>query len=102
MKKLILGLVALVALSAPSNTDAQAGAEAWLSLVDGEKYADSWREAGSIFRSRVTQEAWVEAAKTVRSPLGPLNTRSLLNVKVSQSLPGLPDGDYAIVQFRSA
>lgn len=103
MKRLLLFLITLVAaLAVPSNDDARSSAEKWLSLVDSEKYADSWTESGSQFRSHVTQEKWVEMAKSVRSPLGLLTSRSLLNVANAKSLPGAPDGDYSIVRFQSA
>jgi hypothetical protein len=39
----------------------------------------------------------------VRAPLGPLSSdRSLMNITFTKSLPGVPDGNYAVIQFRSA
>jgi hypothetical protein len=94
--------IALAVYAAPSEKDAQASAEAWLALVDNQKYAESWTEASSMFRSQITRDKWVEMVSSVRDPLGPVTSRKLLNVTLSKSLPGVPDGDYAVVQFQTS
>jgi hypothetical protein len=88
--------------AAPSEKEAQASSESWLALVDDQKYAESWAEASSMFRSQVSQEKWVEMASSVRDPLGPVVSRTLGNVTLTKSLPGVPEGDYAVVQFQTA
>jgi hypothetical protein len=100
-------VVAVAALTgtiafAASREEAQARALAWLSLVDNQKYAESWAESSSMFRSRVPQQRWTDEAKRVREPLGSLNSRRLLTVKFAKTLPGAPDGDYAVLQFQSS
>ena len=91
-----------IVFAAQSNQEAQARAEAWLSLVDNQKYADSWTESSSLFRSRVPQQRWADEAKRAREPLGPVSSRRLLTVKFAKTLPGAPDGDYAVLQFQSS
>lgn len=49
---------------------AQESAESWLALVDAGKYSQSWNEAASFFKQRVTAEQWENAVKSVREPLG--------------------------------
>lgn len=87
---------------AASSQEAQASAEAWLSLVDNQKYAESWAESSSMFQSRVAQQKWMEMSKSVREPLGQVTARKLLTVTFAKSLPGAPDGDYAVLRFQSS
>jgi len=87
---------------AASREEAQARAQAWLSLVDNQKYAESWAESSSMFRSRVPQQRWIDEAKRVREPLGSVNSRRSLTVRFAKTLPGAPDGDYAVLQFQSS
>ena len=56
---------------------AQEAAESWLALVDAGKYSQSWNEAASFFKERVTAEQWESAVKSVREPLGKLESRIL-------------------------
>jgi hypothetical protein len=106
MKRIISAMLALAIVltvyAAPSEKEAQASAESWLALVDNQKYAESWTEASSMFRSKIAQEKWLEMLSGVRDPLGPVTSRTLLNVTLTKSLPGVPDGDYAVVQFRTS
>jgi len=100
--KLIAGLLLAVALlAAPANDQAVSAAQSWLQLVDTGKYADSWREASSYFRSRLPQQQWVAMVKSVREPLGPVVSRKQLSLMFSKTLPGAPDGNYAVVQFQT-
>ena len=79
----------------------QAGT-AWLALVDGGKYAESWSEASEIFRGSVPEARWVELAGATRKPLGKLLARKLTSKTYSTSLPGAPDGEYVVVQYASS
>jgi len=99
----LFALVCRAFAAAPTEPEALTSAETWLALVDNKQYADSWKQSGSQFRARVTQRQWIGMVGQVRSPLGALKSpRSIIGVKFARSLPGAPDGDYAIVQFRSA
>ncbi len=102
MAGFVLAFTAMISAAAPTESEARSSAEAWLALVDHHQYDESWAEAGSAFRSQVSQDKWVDMAKQVRTPLGPVVSRSLLKATITKTLPGLPDGDYAVVQFRSA
>lgn len=104
-----VGVMALVALlvALPSfggqeaTAAAQASAESWLALVDGQHYADSWKAAGAFFRNAVTTEKWQEAVRTARTPLGVLKSRVVKSVTATKTLPGAPDGDYVVFQFNT-
>jgi hypothetical protein len=104
MKKLcttiaLLATLATFSYAALTKTDAESAARTWLALVDSGKYSDSWTESSSKFRSAITSEAWTQALKGVREPLGALKSRNLLKATLSKTMAGMPDGDYALLQF---
>jgi hypothetical protein len=72
-----------------------------LALVDDGNYEQSWNEASSLFRTRVTQARWASEAKAVRDPLGGVQSRAVQATQFSSSLPGAPDGDYVVLKFNS-
>ena len=77
-------------------------AEAWLNLVDAEKYGESWEEAASYFKSMVSKNKWTEMVGSVREPFGALKSRQFLGAKYATELPGVPDGEYVIIQYQTA
>ena len=81
---------------------AVAAAEKWLSLIDGEKYGESWREGAEFFRNAVKQEQWEQAMQSMRKPLGKLVSRQVKSKTYSTSLPGAPDGEYVVIQFETS
>ncbi len=78
---------------------AQEAAESWLGLVDAGQYSQSWNEAASFFKQRVTAQQWESAVKSVREPLGKLESRKLKHAQYTKTMPGGPDGEYVILQF---
>lgn len=85
-----------------ANTDTQKATEAaksWLALIDQNNYAQSWKEAGALFQSHVTEAQWESAARAARSPMGALVARNVAGVNLATTLPGAPDGQYAVVTF---
>jgi Protein of unknown function (DUF4019) len=81
---------------------AQKADEAWLSLVDGGKYSESWKTASSAFQKAVTEEKWVSAMQSARAPLGKLLNRKLQSGDYTKTLPGAPDGEYVVVVYYSS
>lgn len=78
---------------------AQTSAETWLGLIDSGKYADSWQEAAAMFKTAVTKEKWQDMLHQVRDPLGKVLSRKLKSATYTKTLPGVPDGDYVVVEF---
>jgi Protein of unknown function (DUF4019) len=74
----------------------------WLSLLDDEKYEESWKQASSMFRDQVTLEMWLAAVNRFRKPMGTVVSRSVSRVEFTKSLRGAPDGDYAIIHFSTS
>ena len=88
------------ALAGPAQT-AQAATKAWLGLIDHDHYAQSWTSASPLFRGRITERKWARTAASVRDPLGAVEARKAGAVKLTDSLPGAPDGYYAVIRFRT-
>jgi hypothetical protein len=85
----------------PRGSAAQKQARAWLVLADGGNAEATWRASGKLFRDTVTTEQWGDALRRVRSPLGAALERSLLSTQFAKSFPGAPQGDYALLVFRT-
>jgi hypothetical protein len=106
MKARLLGLlmtiaVAFTAAAAPDDNKALADSKEWLSLVDGGQYAESWTQACSLFREKIEQQRWAAQVKSARDQFGDLISRQVLKLTLAKSLPGAPDGDYAVVTFQA-
>lgn len=104
MKYLAVFLLALfipvAGLAAGVDTQkATDAAKSWLALIDHNNYAQSWKESGALFQSHVTEAQWESAAKAARDPMGPVVTRNVAGVSLAATLPGAPDGQYAVVTF---
>ncbi|MWV28596.1 helix-turn-helix domain-containing protein [Aurantiacibacter rhizosphaerae] len=74
----------------------------WLALGDAGEWDESWQQAGEMFQSQVTAAQWETAATQVRAPLGGVISREIMSVQQTDTLPGTPPGDYAVVQFATA
>ena len=81
---------------------AQKAAEAWLSLTDSGKYAESWQNASGAFRARVSQPQLVSALTGARQPLGKLVSRKLKSATYTKTAPGAPDGEYVVIQYETS
>ncbi len=102
MKAVFLLIFAALLFAAPVNDQATSSGEAWLKLIDTGKYAESWKQASSNFRSAVPEKTWVSMVQGVRAPLGPLVSRGQPTVTFAKTLPGAPDGNYAVMQFQTS
>ncbi|MGO9120556.1 MAG: DUF4019 domain-containing protein [Desulfomonilaceae bacterium] len=77
-------------------------AEQWLGLVDQGKYDESWKETSTVFRNAVTAAQWEQLVQTSRKPLGKLLTRKVGSKTYTTSLPGVPDGQYVVIEFETS
>jgi len=50
----------------------------------------------------MTPERWSQAAKSVRGPLGAVDQRTVTRTSFTKTFPGAPEGEYALVVFRTA
>jgi hypothetical protein len=99
---LLLGICSAVHAQQKAEQLAQQSSDAWLSLVDSGKYADSWQEASQFFKAAVTKEQWQNALRGSRDPLGKVLSRKLKSATYKTTLPGAPDGEYVVIQYDSS
>jgi len=85
--------------NATAITKAKESAQAWLALTDAGNYTSSWNHAAAYFKTVITKPDWEKALKSVRSPLGTLKSRKLKSATFTKTLPGVPDGEYVVIQY---
>jgi hypothetical protein len=99
---LLVGVQAAAAQNAAiPDSAAEAATTAWLALVDSSQYAQSWEAAAPAFKANVTAAQWAQAAAQVRGSLGALQERTVARAERSAQLPGLPAGDYFLIEYVS-
>ena len=77
-------------------------AESWLTLVDDGKYGESWDAAAEDLKKAVGKDALDKSLSAVRKPLGKLKSREVKSKEYRTSLPGAPDGEYVVIQFKTS
>lgn len=82
-----------------ASSAASASALSWLTLLDQRRWRDSWKAAARIFASQMSAPQWATMAAGVRDPLGKVSGRKMVSATRTASLPGVPPGDYQLVQF---
>lgn len=80
---------------------AQAAAEAWLAALDAADYGATWDAAAALFRNAVPRSGWEQAARATRGPLGTVQQRQAAGAQFTRTLPGAPDGEYVVIQYRT-
>jgi hypothetical protein len=103
----LLALAAIAAAApAPAQdaraTTVQSVARDWLALIDRGDYEGSWNAAGTKLKAQITAQRWGAVVNAARGPIGPLARRSALTTSFTRSFPGAPEGDYALVVYRTA
>ena len=107
-RALVVLVVAVAAIPAPAlaqdpqSTLVQKVARDWLALIESQGAPASWSAAGSKFKQAMTADRWGESLQQAKDPLGALEQRTMLATSFSKTFPGGPDGEYALVQFRTS
>ena len=86
----------------PAATTVQSIARDWLALTDRGDGAASWDAAARQFKNAIARDRWAEALQKTRDPIGALERRTVLSTTFATTFPGAPDGNYAIVLFRTS
>jgi len=109
MRKRLIGILGTALLlsclcgcSRDKTQEAQGAASEWLKLVDSGNYAQSWDEAADLMKSNVAKEQWLEILNRNRAPLGLLLSRKLTSAEYRGSIPGVPAGEYVVLQYESS
>ena len=77
-------------------------AQKWLILVDLGQYSESWEQAAEYFRNAISKDKWEKAMIAARVPLGAQMSRVVKSKQYTTSVPGAPDGQYVIIQFKTS
>jgi len=75
--------------------------KSWLTLIDEGRYSESWEKAATYFKNAVGKEQWKKLLVAFRKPLGKVLSRKLISKRYTKTLPGTPDGEYVVVQYRT-
>jgi hypothetical protein len=87
----------------PNATSAQIQARKWLELTDRGDALASWQAAGKQFQNQMTAARWATLLKRLRAPLGASVERTVRSTQFTRNFSGAtPDGDYALLEFRSS
>ena len=99
---LILAFVQPLVADSTKELNAQKASDAWLSMVDEGKYAEIWQNTSSYFKNVVDEDQWEKALNSVRRPLGEILSRKAISQNYTKTLPGAPDGEYVVIQYKSS
>jgi len=99
-----LALIAWAAAGAafaqdPRTGQAQAAAREWLALADKLDAAASYGSAGGKFREPITLAQWASAISQVRTPLGEVQQRTIIETAIDK-VKSDGGADIEIVMFR--
>jgi hypothetical protein len=81
---------------------AEKAAAEWLKLVDFDAYEKSWKQASPLLRAAVKEILWEQKLKAVRTPMGAVLSRQLKSAEYKTHLPGVPDGEYVVIQYKTS
>ena len=76
-------------------------AERWLALVDANDYSGSWAATGDLFKGEVSEEEWRESMAVFREDMGAVRERTLQDQTLETVMPGAPEGEYLMLEYRS-
>ena len=102
----VLGLLAMGCskkerASGEGTDEGIAAGNSWLAVVDAERYDESWERACAFFKGVVPKDQWVTQVTGVRGPLGSVLSREVASAEYTTKLPGAPDGEYVVIQYRT-
>ena len=93
-------LVAGAALAQdPQATVAQAAAREWLALADRADAQASWNAAAKKFQAAMPAAAWADALAKLRTPMGPVKSRTISKTGFRKKFQDVPEGDYVLVVY---
>ena len=67
--------------------------------MDAGQSVEAWDAAAPILQSAVTRQGWIDVGKSVRAPLGAVKSRRQTSQVFTRTLPGVPEGDYVVIQY---
>ena len=89
------------AFGAGAPDKAMEAANAWLALADKGDAQATWDQAAEVFKAGIELKEWEKALPKTRCPLGDVISRKVSSSETTATLPGVPDGEYAIFRFQT-
>ena len=68
-------------------------------MIDAGNYGGAWEEAAPLLREAISKEDWRRTMLNFRRPLGAVLSRTLKSAEYKTQLPGVPDGEYILIQY---
>ena len=111
MRRLLLRLFAALCLIGiaghalaqdPRTIAVQSAARAWLVFIDRGDAQAAWNAAGQRFRAALTAELWATELGKEQARDGKPLRRTVGPTRFQSQIPGMPDGEYAQILFRSS
>ncbi len=103
---LLTPLVALAEEKAQKHDEAEKkaveSADAWLPVVDQERFGDSWEAASAYLKNAASKDSFTKSLNGARKPLGKMTSRKLKSKEFKTSLQGAPDGQYVVIQYETS
>ncbi len=96
-------IVTAVARVTPPSISPELVIQSYLSKIDHGKYDDAWSELDEASKQNVARDrdAYRQVYNAARTPLGPVSARTFLGVQELQTPPGLPQGVYRTIGYRT-
>jgi Protein of unknown function (DUF4019) len=86
----------------PRTIAVQSAARAWLALVDRGDAQAAWNAGGKKFQAALTAPLWEVELKKEQARIGKPTRRTVGPTRFQKQIPGMPDGEYAQVLFRTS
>lgn len=80
---------------------ATAAAMQFLTLVDADKFEQSWEDTADLLKKKISRKDWNENLAKARGALGPVIERAQEGIKYSSEAKDSPEGDYIVLIFES-
>ncbi|OXS28477.1 MAG: hypothetical protein BCS36_09965 [Desulfovibrio sp. MES5] len=90
------------AFGASAPDKAMEAASVWLALADKGDVQATWNQAAEAFKTGIELKEWEKKLPKARQPFGDVITRKASSSETTTTLPGVPDGEYAIFRFQTA
>jgi len=94
-------LVAPALAQDPRTTSAQLAAREWLAYTDALDAVKSRERAGVKFKKAMSLPVWTTALRREREPRGKVERRTMVTTNFKGGIAGQPQGDYALIDFRT-
>ncbi|MEK7760529.1 MAG: DUF4019 domain-containing protein [Nitrospirota bacterium] len=73
--------------------------EQWLAHLDHHEYQESWQTAAHYLQRAIPAPQWTQTLVAHREPFGKVIQRQHSTTEYKGTLPGIPNGQYAIAHF---